>query len=241
MQVKEYKYIMWCPYKQRYRINFEYKGKRYKKRSFRDPEEAYKAATLLRDSVVKEFKSKVDSDVLEGEEWVHADWLDGDYFISNLGRVKTYGYSNYLKKPYLQKDGYLIIHLKLKSGGGRAIFLHRLVAKAFLGFEIYQENSDMVIDHIDENKLNNCLDNLQIVSRRYNSLKSAVYTSSQYPGVNLDPVSKKWVSCTTKNGKFFKLGIFDTELEAAEAFFNKMREWYPHIPEKFCNLRYNPF
>ena len=66
-----------------------------------------------------------------------------------------------LIKGTLRNNGYLQLTIKNKT-----IKVHRLVIEAFKG------KSDLTVDHIDGNKLNNSLDNLQYLTREENLIKS---------------------------------------------------------------------
>lgn len=79
-----------------------------------------------------------------------------DYFVSNLGRVKSLkrGGEKVLKGA-LDKDGYHFIILC--NGNRKKFFIHRLVGLVFLP---NPENKPQ-INHKDRNKTNNCLSNLE--------------------------------------------------------------------------------
>lgn len=78
-----------------------------------------------------------------------------NYYISNYGRLVNLEY-NYVLKPK-KKQGYMKYVIKYK-GKYRYLFLHRLIAKAF----IPQNNKNRkYINHRDGNKLNNNILNLE--------------------------------------------------------------------------------
>ena len=90
------------------------------------------------------------------------------YSISNLGRVKNNesGYI-YISKSKKHND-YIRVHLKRKSKKTRKNFLiHRLVAKYF----IENPNNYPVVNHIDENRQNNCITNLEWCTQQINMKK----------------------------------------------------------------------
>lgn len=105
-----------------------------------------------------------------------------------------------------------------KDGIRKTISVHKLIAITFLN---YIPNKNIEINHIDGNKINNKLSNLEIVTHRENLSicyrKNKDKISSQYPGVSWDKQNKKWRSQINKNGKRIQLGLFENELEA----FNK--------------------
>ena len=90
-----------------------------------------------------------------------------NYMISSLGRIKIINYRNTGKerimKPQLKKNGYLDIGLN-KNGIQKRFLIHRLVAEAFI------PNPDNLpqVNHKDENKLNNAVENLEWCDAKYN-------------------------------------------------------------------------
>lgn len=102
---------------------------------------------------------------LEGEEWRDVVGYEGLYQVSNLGRVKTMKG----KKPFILKQriksgrGYLYVKL-YKDCNFKVIEIQRLVARAFVD----NPQNKNVVDHIDENKLNNCACNLRWVTHQEN-------------------------------------------------------------------------
>lgn len=87
-----------------------------------------------------------------------------DYFVSNLGKVKSLKNSQEkILKPSLSNSKYLQVVL-CKNGKTKNHFIHKLVANEFLE----NKNNYKEINHIDENKLNNCADNLEWCTRTYN-------------------------------------------------------------------------
>lgn len=99
------------------------------------------------------------------EIWVPVANCDG-YHISNLGRVKSCKRSTPKLKPqYIDKYGYSIVVLTVEN---RTVTrkVHRLVAEAF----IPNPDNKPYINHKDENKLNNRVDNLEWVTPLENNI-----------------------------------------------------------------------
>lgn len=86
-------------------------------------------------------------------------------FVSSEGRVWTAIYSRYLR-PHLTNRGYLRIALS-KDKSVKQISVHRIVAEAF----IPNPEGLTDVDHIDGDKLNNRVENLQWMSRSDNIRK----------------------------------------------------------------------
>ena len=109
------------------------------------------------------------------ELWKDIKDYEGFYQVSNLGRVKSLSRSIYdsrgymiyrkgkIKKPSFDKNGYPQIGL-CKNGTVITRKIHRLVAEAF----IPNPENKPEINHKDEDKLNNCVDNLEWVTEKEN-------------------------------------------------------------------------
>jgi len=99
---------------------------------------------------------------------------------------------------------------------------HRLIAFCFLGLDSLIGNKERtnLIDHIDENKLNNAVSNLRIVNHGQNvtnrkSIKGYCYYRNRYEAI------------IKVNKKTYHLGYFKTEIQAKNAYL-KAKEKY-HI------------
>ena len=109
------------------------------------------------------------------EEWRDVKGYEGVYQVSNYGRVRsctrTITYKNGSKHHKQGKiltlvtnsDGYMVVGLNVFNKQ-KTCFVHRLVAEAFLE-KIKGKNE---INHIDENKKNNSVSNLEWVNRKEN-------------------------------------------------------------------------
>lgn len=85
------------------------------------------------------------------------------YEVSNTGKVRN-RYTLELKATRKTKTGYMITDLK-ENGKKQTRYIHRLVAIAF----IENPNNLPCINHKDENKENNCVDNLEWCTVAYNN------------------------------------------------------------------------
>ena len=118
------------------------------------------------------------------EIWKDIKGYEGQYQVSNLGRVKSLprttpyinkaGYeSSQFREGQLKKEidngrGYKTVDL-YKDNKGKRLYIHRLVVEAFVG----DIPPGMAVNHIDFNKANNALDNLEIVTYSENNNHSA--------------------------------------------------------------------
>lgn len=114
------------------------------------------------------------------EIWKDICEYKGIYQVSNCGRVKRLAYEiknpaprangsvlkfkEHLLTPRKITHGYLSIML-YKKGKPKNYKIHRLVAQAFI------PNPDNLpeVNHKDEDKTNNCVDNLEWCTHKYNS------------------------------------------------------------------------
>ena len=86
---------------------------------------------------------------------------EGLYAITEDGQVWSYRRNKYLKQQ--QARNYLSIELH-KDNNRKNYFIHRLVAETY----IPNPHNLPEVNHIDENKYNNCVDNLEWVSHKDN-------------------------------------------------------------------------
>ena len=93
------------------------------------------------------------------EEWRDIIEYEGLYQISNKGRVKSLGNNKNRKEKILSLkpiNGYMRVFL-YKNGKPKPYSVHRLVAIAF----IPNPNNYPEVNHIDEDKTNNIVENLE--------------------------------------------------------------------------------
>lgn len=131
------------------------------------------------------------------------------YQISSFGRVKSLK----RKKIAIRKLGYRDRYFEVsiwKNNKGITITIHKLVAIVFLNHTPY--GSNLVVDHKDNNPLNNNIENLQVITQRENIIKDR-----EPRGIygNTTKRNKKYEANLWNKGKNIYLGVFDTVEEAS--------------------------
>lgn len=95
------------------------------------------------------------------EIWKEVVGYNGLYQVSNMGRVRNAKGMIMSQKP--SKDGYVRL-LLFKDGKYKSEYIHILVAKSFIP-NLYNKPE---VNHIDANKRNNCVENLEWVTKSEN-------------------------------------------------------------------------
>lgn len=94
------------------------------------------------------------------EQWKNIEGYN--YQVSSKGRIRNKG-TKAIKKTFINERGYIVVSL-YKEKRLKTFRLHRLVAKAF----IPNPQNLPEINHIDEDKTNNHITNLEWCTREYN-------------------------------------------------------------------------
>jgi hypothetical protein len=171
---------------------------------------------------------------MEKEIWKDIPGYEGLYQASNLGNLKSleriipHSYLNCMvtrKEKILNYKNDLrdYYDVNLTVNGKRKKFkVHQLIAMAFLNHK--PDGHKYVVDHIDNNRLNNNISNIQVITHRENSSKDRRKTS-KYTGVCLPKKGNKWVASININKKRFHLGYFIDELEASTAYQKALKNF----------------
>lgn len=130
---------------------------------------------------------------LPGETW-EAYPLKEHYFVSNLGRIKRDGYIVLFGKPYYGEE--YIVNQRIVNGYLRSVLgrVSRVVAITYIE-NPYNKPS---VNHIDGNKLNNKVENLEWATYREQQIharKMGLY------GPVTDAQRRAWRENGIKNGK----------------------------------------
>ena len=159
------------------------------------------------------------------EIWKDVQGYEGFYEISNLGRVRSTSYKGVrILKPAKTKNGYLNVVLCVNQVKTHKL-IHRLVAEHFIS----NPNNYGTVNHKDENKTNNCVDNLEWLdiegNNRYSNktmltkeqvllIPSLINDGySQMDIANLFHVSRRTIQWILQGKHWNGLGIDFTELK----------------------------
>ena len=138
---------------------------------------------------------------LEGETWAYISGFENQYMVSTHGRIKscdrflphklhgTWHIKERLLKQVRSPFGYMAVSLQLGKGKMKTIRVHRAVADAF----IPNPGNLPQVNHIDGNKTNNNVSNLEWVTEQGNvdhawstGLCMPIVKAKQRPVINLD-------------------------------------------------------
>lgn len=143
-----------------------------------------------------------------------------DYEISSIGRVKSLKYGkNVILTNSISSSGYYTVGIR-ENSYTKTKQVHQLVAIEYLNHK--PNGFNLVIDHIDNNKLNNRVENLRIVTIRENTNRVHITSSSKYIGVSWHKKGNKWGARIRINGILKHLGFFSNEIEASNTYQNAL-------------------
>ncbi|ALM64497.1 HNH endonuclease [Lactococcus phage 936 group phage PhiJF1] len=117
------------------------------------------------------------------------------YEVSNLGKVRNIK-SGRVLKPWIVPNGYLM-HQLCENNKKKNLLLHRIIATAFID----NPGKKPQVNHIDENKLNNDLSNLEWCTVRENNIH----------GTRMKRIAKK------RSKKVIQLDLNDNVLKEFES------------------------
>lgn len=150
------------------------------------------------------------------ENWIKVNDYDIMYEVSDMGQIRN---SKGKTLGSIGSDGYVHLITK-KSGKYVNVRVHKIIWKAFKG----DVPDGYEIDHINGNKSDNRINNLQLLNHKDNTIKS-LKTSSGIIGINWDKTKQRWSAQITLNGKRYKVGHRKT-IEDALFVYNEAQRIY---------------
>lgn len=171
------------------------------------------------------------------EEWKSVVGYEGLYEVSSLGRVRSldrYDSNNHFLKGRILRlcadtKGYLIVGL-WSNNKKKMYKVHRMVAQAF----IPNPDNLPIINHKDENPINNNVDNLEWCDSEYNNnygtarerARNTRLRNGTWSGLSKEEYMKKW---RQEN----KEKICDWKKEYNYKNRDKINEWHREYMKKY--------
>ena len=135
----------------------------------------------------------------------------------NVYSLNYWGKKGNVQKLKIQKgsNGYPIITVSV-NGKQKSYTVHSLMGKAYLDYTPHLR--DFVIDHIDDDKTNNKLSNLRVITQRQNAIKSKPIRELPTGVCYYRGRTKPYMATIQLYDKQKFLGYFETPEEAGEAY-----------------------
>lgn len=168
------------------------------------------------------------------EIWKDIPDYEGIYQASNLGRIRSldrmkrhgekskYLFRGGIKSQHVSNFGYYNTSL-CKDGKSKTFSVHSLIAITFLG-HAPNKYKGLVVNHKNFDKLDNRVENLELITVRENTNMKHIPSASKYTGVTFKKRDQKWQSAIFIGGKTEYLGVFENELDAAKAYQKRLKE-----------------
>jgi len=183
-----------------------------------------------------------DDGISQIEGWKDIPDYEKLYEASDLGRIKGisrlvdsgkgfYRIPDRILKQSNGSEEYLVLSLS-KDNKSIKHRVNVLIAMAFMGH--ISGNHDKIVDHVFQNRKDNRLCVLQIISQRKNTNQKHLESSSNHIGVYFHNTHKKWCSAIRILKEKIHLGAFEKEEDAAKAYNIALDNWENHKikPEK---------
>ena len=156
-----------------------------------------------------------------------------NYQISPNGDVKNIK-TNKILKPFLRRDYYCV--RLCKNGIVKNKYIHQLVADAFLD----KPNENSIVDHINNIKTDNRLENLRLVTQSENTRNKSKHYNVNYQFVNEIPSNSLHITQFKDNditdiGLYFNKQTNDFYLKTAD---NKYKIMYKNKNGNSYQIRF---
>ena len=157
-----------------------------------------------------------------------------NYEVSNFGNVKNRKTGKILKAR-LNNNGYELVALCDGINKPKNFKIHRLVLIAFEGKS--KDENQKCVDHIDNDRTNNCLFNLRWASNQENQFNRSNQknNTSGIKGISFDKTRNKWRARLMIDAKQIHLGYFNNIEDAKLARQNKAIELFGQYLNK-CEM-----
>lgn len=181
------------------------------------------------------------------EVWKDIKGFEDCYQVSNLGNVRSLdrythniqGYKSFIKGRELAKIdnglGYLYSDLH-KNSKVKHHYIHRLVAEHFLDSTLDSDVS-YEVNHIDHNKSNNCVTNLELISHKENMQKMFKHYNKNREqafcidcGVEVYHTSERCQGC---NNLFRKTDISKLPIDKEDLYNLLLEESFDKVGKRF--------
>lgn len=146
------------------------------------------------------------------EIWKEIPELNGKYFASNLGRIKSSTrQGEKIRKLSINPKGYFCFSIYF-NGKSKSLRVHKCVAQAFLG----KCPDGLMVNHKDGMPLNNKIENLEFVSRRENMCHSSMM-KNKLVGAYRNRQGK-YHAAIKVNKRRIIIGLYETAAQANAAY-----------------------
>lgn len=165
------------------------------------------------------------------EEWRDIIGYEGLYQVSTHGRIKAlqravprrnimHPYKERIRKQGVTARGYCVVSL-CKQGKTTWFSVHRLVAKHYL----LDYSQELLVNHINNVKVDNRLANLEMTTSRYNNHHYKMQICGQkFIGITENKGRNTYAARITHHKIPYFLGSFKTKEEAQNAYYAKLKE-----------------
>jgi hypothetical protein len=148
-------------------------------------------------------------------------------WIKNKSKLGEFDFNKKKYKSGYQSIGVQIKELRffsnqIKESKLRTLQVHQLVASVFLGYK--WNGHTFVVDHIDSDKLNNNVDNLQILTHIQNTLKEKSFKSLKKQNIYFNNMVKSYICQIKINNDYKYIGMFKDKNDALNHYNNKLKE-----------------
>lgn len=132
------------------------------------------------------------------EKW--KPFYGGKYEISNQGNVRNVS-SGYLLKVHNDPNRYVMLYASNRKHSKKYCMVHRVVARKFLG---RHSKSKCFVNHKDLNKSNNCVSNLEWVTRSQN-IRHAIANGAPVGRSKITRMQADWIRNTFKTSNLWPI------------------------------------